>query len=292
MTSAPDFVLRTDKPEGPTSHDVVAMARKALGTRRIGHTGTLDPFASGLLILCVGRATRLAEYISGLDKTYEATVRLGRTTDTLDCDGEVLETRAGWEDVSEHVIEDALAAFRGEIQQVPPQFSAKTVDGVRMHRRARRGEHVDLDPCAVTIHSMELVGIEGPDVRLRVQCSSGTYIRSIARDLGEALGVGAHLAALRRIAVGSFGVAEAVGVGELSDRDAVDRARVDPLHALAHLPSVEVDDESAVRLGHGQRVRLDEGAPSGLVTVANAGALVAVAEVDDGVLCPRKVFIS
>ena len=161
-----------------------------------------------------------------------------------------------------------------------------------MHRRARRGEHVDLDPCAVTIQVMELVGIEGPDVRLRVQCSSGTYIRSIARDLGEALGVGAHLAALRRIAVGSFGVAEAVGIGELSDGDAVDRARVDPLHALAHLPSLEVNDDSAVRLGHGQRVRLDEGAPSGLVTVANAGVLVAVAEVDDGVLCPRKVFIA
>ncbi len=292
MTGAPDFVLPTDKPEGPTSHDVVAMARKALGTRRVGHTGTLDPFASGLLILCVGRATRLSEYISGLDKTYEATARLGRTTDTLDRDGQVLEDRSGWQDVTEGMIEEALGAFRGEIEQVPPQFSAKKVDGVRMHHRARRGEHVDLQPCAVTIHSLQLLGFERPNVHFRVRCSSGTYIRAIARDLGEALGLGAHLAALRRIAVGAFRVDAAVGVARLGDEYAVDRARIDPLQALGHLRALEVDDESAARLAHGQKIRLDGDVPSGLVTVANAGTLLAVAEVDDGVLCPRKVFVS
>ena len=160
MTVMPDFVLPVDKPEGPTSHDVVAQARKALGIRKVGHTGTLDPFASGLLILCVGRATRLAEYLSGLDKTYEATAKLGITTDTLDRDGKVLEDRVGWRELAEPAVAEALSTFQGEIEQVPPQFSAKKVDGVAMHRRARRGEQVRLEPCVVTVHSIELLAME------------------------------------------------------------------------------------------------------------------------------------
>ena len=292
MIATRDFVLPVDKPEGPTSHDVVAAARKALGIRRIGHTGTLDPFASGLLILCVGRATRLAEYLSGLDKAYEATAKLGSTTDTLDREGDVLEDRVGWRELTGHVVAEALSTFQGEIEQVPPQFSAKKVEGVAMHRRARRGEQMRLEPCVVTVHSIEVLAIELPEIRFRVRCSTGTYVRSIARDLGEALGVGAHLTVLRRITIGAFGVDAAIGVEQLTHTAAVDRALVAPLSALRHLPEVEVGEEEAIRLAHGQRLRLGERAPSGLVAVVRAGMLLAVAEVDDGLLRPRKVFAS
>lgn len=292
MTPAPDYVLPVDKPEGPTSHDVVDGARRALGTRKIGHTGTLDPFASGLLILCVGRATRLAEYLSGLDKEYEAVARLGISTDTLDRDGDVVSTSDGWRGLSEQAVVEAVRSFEGEIEQTPPQFSAKKVDGEPMHRRARRGERVTLSACAVTIHSIELVGMELPDVRLQVRCSSGTYIRSLARDLGHALGVGGHLTALRRTSIGEIGVESAVSVSELAEPTAVGRARIELLDALRHLPSVSVDDAEALRLAHGQKLRVAPPPLEGLVVVASGNRLVAIAEAEDGLLSPRKVFHS
>lgn len=292
MTPAPDYVLPVDKPEGPTSHDVVDDARRALGTRKIGHTGTLDPFASGLLILCVGRATRLAEYLSGLDKEYEAVARLGISTDTLDRDGDVVSTSDGWRGLSEQAVVEAVRSFEGEIEQTPPQFSAKKVDGEPMHRRARRGERVTLNACAVTIHSIELVGMELPDVRLQVRCSSGTYIRSLARDLGHTLGVGGHLTALRRTSIGEIGVESAVSVSELTEPTAVGRARIELLGALRHLPSVSVDDAEALRLAHGQKLRVAPPPLEGLVVVASGNRLVAIAEAEDGLLSPRKVFHS
>jgi tRNA pseudouridine55 synthase len=280
-----DFVLPVDKPEGPTSHDVVSAARRALGTRRVGHTGTLDPFASGLLLLCVGRATRLAEYLSGLDKTYEA------TTDTLDREGQVVETNEAWTAVDERDVARALEGFLGDLEQVPPQFSAKKVGGVAMHRRARRGERVQLAPCEVTIYRIELVEVTLPSVRFRVHCSSGTYMRAIARDLGTALGVGAHLSRLRRTTIGGFEVDAAVALDALDDTAQVEEACVELLPALAHLPVLEVDRETAGRLVHGQRLRLEKNDPSsGLVAAATDGSLVAVVEVADGLLRPRKVF--
>jgi tRNA pseudouridine55 synthase len=286
-----DFVLPVDKPEGPTSHDVVSAARRALGTRRVGHTGTLDPFASGLLLLCVGRATRLAEYLSGLDKTYEATAVLGTTTDTLDREGQVVETNEAWTAVDERDVARALEGFLGDLEQVPPQFSAKKVGGVAMHRRARRGERVQLAPCEVTIYRIELVEVTLPSVRFRVHCSSGTYMRAIARDLGTALGVGAHLSRLRRTTIGGFEVDAAVALDALDDTAQVEEACVELLPALAHLPVLEVDRETAGRLVHGQRLRLEKNDPSsGLVAAATDGSLVAVVEVADGLLRPRKVF--
>lgn len=291
MKEGTDFVLPVDKPEGPTSHDVVVAARRALGVRRIGHTGTLDPFASGLLLLCVGRATRLAEYLSGLDKTYDATAHLGITTDTLDRDGREVARSDGWAALSERDVSAALHALEGEIAQVPPQFSAKKVEGVAMHRRARGGQEVELAPCPVTIHEIEVVGLELPDVRFRVRCSSGTYVRSIARDLGDALGVGAHLTALRRTQVGPFLIEDAVSVADLASPGAVAAKRIDVLRALGHLPAFAVDDESAERMMHGQSLRVDDaGTPRGLVAVTSAGELLAVAELADGLLRPRKVF--
>ncbi len=287
-----DFLLPVDKPVGPTSHDVVAAVRRALGTRRVGHTGTLDPFASGLLVLCVGQATRLAEYLSGMDKSYEAVARLGSTTDTLDIEGTVLTESEDWTEVDASRVSEALSELLGPIEQVPPQFSAKKVGGEAMHRKARRGEHVDLPPVRVTVHEIELLSLDLPDVRFSVRCSSGTYIRALARDLGESLGVGAHLTSLRRTAVGSFEVEGAIALEELTDKNAVADALVGPVGAVGHLDQVEVDAEVAIRLRNGQRVRIAEssGAVQALVAVSCAEDLLAIAELDDGLIRPRKVF--
>jgi len=286
-----DFVLPVDKPEGPTSHDVVAVARKALGERRVGHTGTLDPFASGLLLLCVGKATRLAEYFSGLDKEYEAEARLGVATDTLDRDGVVVAESDGWTGLTEDALEEALAGLRGDIEQVPPQFSAKKVEGERAYRSARGGKRVELPPVPVTVTELTLTEVDLPLVRFRVRCSSGTYVRALARDLGAALGVGAHLTALRRTAVGAWSVEGALKLDDLADPARVASAAVQPLEALAHLPTLEVDGAAAGRLAHGQVVELPAATPAaGVVAVAHEGALVAVGEADEGVIRPRKVF--
>lgn len=290
MTLPADFVLPVDKPEGPTSHDIVGAVRRSLGLRRVGHTGTLDPFASGLLLVCVGRATRLAEYLSGLDKTYDAVAKLGETTDTLDREGEVLLRRDAWVGLGPERIGETLAGLRGPQEQLPPAFSAKKVRGEAAHRRVRRGESVELAPASVTIHALELTSLELPLVGLRVRCSTGTYVRALARDLGEALGVGAHLVELRRTAIGAFAVETAIGLDGLDDAEVVRRAAIDPLDALAHLPSFVVDDTEASRLRQGRAVELVDGALEGMVAVAHAGELLAIGESAGGVLRPRKVF--
>ncbi len=291
MSAPPrDAVLPVDKPEGPTSHDVVAQTRKALGERRIGHTGTLDPFATGLLLLCVGKATRLSQYLTGMDKTYEATARLGVTTDSGDRDGGVVATHEGWREITAVRLDEGLMRLRGEIQQVPPRFSAKKIDGEAAHRRARRGEHVELAPVAVTLHELTVMAFDLPDVHLRIRCSSGTYIRSLARDLGEALGVGAHLTALRRTAVGDFDVARALPPQALFDEARVASAWISPLDALGHFPRVEVDEEMAVVLGHGGKVPAGRMDVKGPAIAARAGELVAVGTIEDGWFRPRKVL--
>ena len=292
MSSRPrDGVLLFDKPEGPTSHDVVVGARRAFKERRIGHTGTLDPFASGLLLLCVGQGTRLVEFLTGLDKTYDATARLGVATDTEDRDGAVVSTSEGWRGVGEDALEAAAAGLRGAIRQLPPRFSAKKVDGEAAHRRARRGEEVVLEPRVVTVHELTVLAWEPPDVRLLVRCSSGTYVRSLARDLGDVLGVGAHLTRLRRTAIGTFAVEGALHPGDLSDEAKLASAWMSPLAALAHLPRVEVDADGIRALGHGQAVPV-AGAPDGAVTTAaHDGVLIAVGEVRHATFLPRKVFV-
>lgn len=287
---AAGFVLPVDKPVGPTSHDVVGRARKALGERRIGHTGTLDPFASGLLLLCVGPATRLSEYVTGLDKEYVATARLGEVTTTDDLKGEVVRRESGWDQLSEEAVARALARFVGEIDQVPPQFSAKKVDGEAMHRRARRGEHVDLPANRVTVFSAQVEEVTLPQVRFRVHCSSGTYIRALARDLGEALGTGAHLTELRRTRIGRFGVDGALSLDELDDPSAIARVAMTPLEALAHLPSWTLDADGVRKISHGQSVPYAGPDVSGPVAVSAGTELVAIGHVADGALKPSKVF--
>jgi tRNA pseudouridine55 synthase len=285
-------VLPLDKPVGPTSHDAVAAARRALGLRRIGHTGTLDPFASGLLVLCLGPATRLAEYLTPLPKTYRATMRLGEATDTDDLQGEVIARSDAWREVSEQRLREALATQVGELRQVPPLYSAKKVDGVRAYAAARRGEAVERKPATVVVHRLELLSFEAPEVSFEVECAAGTYIRAIARDVGEALGVGGHLRELRRTASGALHVDRAVPLDALGDTEAVAAALLSPAAAVGHLPhSVLADDEvAAVRLGRGVATAApgDEGETCALLD--GDGALVAIAERRGETLQPRKVF--
>ena len=284
-------VLPIDKPEGPTSHDVVAVARRALHTRRIGHTGTLDPFASGLLLLCVGWATRIAEYLSGLPKTYIAVARLGVSTDTADRTGTVTGTSERWRELGRDEIVRAFKSQVGSFLQVPPLYSAKKVAGVPMYRRVRRGEDVEAKPVRVTIEDLEVLDVEPPDVRFRVRCSAGTYVRAIARDVGEALGTGAHLTALRRTRIGPHDVEAALSLRELHDPAARQRAMLSPAEALAHLPAVEVGAREAAQVLQGRRLSPLPGTPpEGPVRVLRDGRLLAIAEADDGGLQPRKVF--
>jgi tRNA pseudouridine55 synthase len=204
-----DGVLVVDKPAGPTSHDVVDRVRRALGTRRVGHTGTLDPFATGVLPVCVGRATRLARFLSGGEKRYLATVRLGFATTTDDATGEPLgEPRPA--DVGDEALGAALAALVGSFDQVPPAFSARHVGGRRLYELARRGEMAPRSATPVTVHGIDLLAREGETLEIAVRCSPGTYVRAIARDVGERLGTRAHLTALRRTRSGSFDLSQAV----------------------------------------------------------------------------------
>lgn len=290
-TETTDFVLPVDKPVGPTSHDLVASARRALGTRRIGHTGTLDPFASGLLLLCVNRATRIAEYLAGLPKTYTGVIRLDAFTDSGDHTGNVTETFTSWREFGRTVVERALQSLTGELDQVPPQYSAKKVEGERMYARARRGEAVSLRPVRVEVTRFELRALNLPELEFEVECSSGTYIRALARDLGRVLGTGGYLSVLRRTRIGTFSVERAVSVDQLQDAGAVARVRLDVLSALAHLPRHEVALQDERRLSSGQSIaRPPEFDPPGPIVVAAEGRLIALARVENGWIRPSKVW--
>jgi tRNA pseudouridine55 synthase len=287
-----DGVLLLDKPSGPTSHDMVSIVRRALRIRRIGHTGTLDPFASGLLLLCIGSATRIAEYLSDVDKRYTARVRLGIATDTDDLTGEVVsEYDASGVDVAD--VEAALAGLRGDILQTPPVYSAKKRGGERAYAAARAGRPVDLQPVPVRIHELTLIHLNRDELEIEVRCGSGTYIRAIARDLGQALGVGGHLTALRRTAVGEFSVDDAVTTDSLQDGQQLRTRLIPPADALSHLPQVAVDEDQVVDLRHGRAVPSEVTVPDAEVVVvtSQAGDLVAMAERRAGFVRPRKVFL-
>ncbi|HEV2130387.1 MAG TPA: tRNA pseudouridine(55) synthase TruB [Longimicrobiaceae bacterium] len=285
-------VLPVEKPEGPTSHDVVAIARRALRTRRIGHTGTLDPFASGLLLLCMGPATRLAEYLTALPKSYRATLRLGEATDTDDLKGEILQRTEAWRDLTEAEVRSALEQQSGTIEQLPPLYSAKKVEGERMYAAARRGERPERTPVQITVNRIELLAFSSPEVEFEVDCSSGTYIRAIARDVGEALGVGAHLRTLRRTRIGEHTVESALSIESLEEGERVQRAMLTPLQAIRHLHRVTVEEASIGVVRHGGAIsapqELADGAPVALASAA--GDLLAIAESRGGSLQPRKVF--
>lgn len=231
-------ILLVDKPSGMTSHDVVSRLRRATGIRRIGHTGTLDPAATGLLILCIGPATRLSEFLTGMDKTYEGTMRLGLTTNTYDLDGEVLEERPV-PAVSEDALRVLFAEFTGDIMQAPPPVSAVKIDGERSYKRARRGEDVKPEPRPVTVLGFDLLALSSPDVEFRVRCTRGTYARSLCHDVGERLGCGGVLARLRRTAVGRHTIEQAAPLDALEDRESV-RSRLVPIGDALEMPAVTV----------------------------------------------------
>jgi tRNA pseudouridine55 synthase len=274
-----------DKPAGMTSHDVVSRARRAVKTRSIGHTGTLDPFATGLLILLTGRATRLARYVEQQSKTYLATARLGFATTTDDRTGEPIQPASGAGAVREEDVAAALQAMMGLQQQTPPAYSAKKVGGKRSYHLARKGEAVALAPVDVTVHQVDLVEFAPPLVTFRARVSAGTYIRAMGRDLGERLGIGAHLEALRREAVGTIGVEDALLLADL-----VEGVPLQPLaRVLGHLDPVELTSDELKDVGHGRPVRRNEGSAD-LVRLVSEDRVVAVARRDGEWLRPVVVL--
>jgi tRNA pseudouridine55 synthase len=243
----PEGLLLIDKPQGVTSHDVVNTIRRALGTKKVGHAGTLDPMATGLLLLGVGRATRLLRYLSGLGKTYEGTARLGERTDTLDADGEIVSTSPV--DVTAEALEKAVAVFRGEISQIPPAYSAVKVGGRPLYKAARAGDAENPPPEApprtVHIDTFDVTTFDGRDFAFVVACSGGTYVRTLVADVGDALGCGAHLIRLRRTDVGPFHVGDA--------RDADEPGQPLPIErAVAHLPRIDLEEHEAEAASYGR----------------------------------------
>lgn len=296
-----DGVLIIDKPAGMTSHDVVARVRKIIGERRVGHTGTLDPFATGVLVVMVGRATRLAQYLSGAEKEYEAVIRLGFATDTGDITGVAIEeshaASQSTPSFRREEIEAALASLRGEIEQTPPMYSAKKIAGRKLYELARRGEEVERKPVRVTISDFEVIAPDGVppvpgtdgihDLKVRVVCSAGTYIRTLAEDFGRRLRLGAHVASLRRTRAGRFTLAEAHSLeelGQLIESTCLDSLLISTDAAVSHLPAIDLEAEDVARTlhgvdlrpefaacenwSHGQAVRLRDGAGE-LVAVGN-----------------------
>jgi tRNA pseudouridine55 synthase len=294
-----DGVLLIDKPSGPTSHDIVARLRRTSGERSLGHAGTLDPRATGLLVLVFGRATRLASLLSGRDKTYVGTVQLGVATDTDDADGQPLtEPSATRPDAA--AVDAALDAFRGAFDQTPPRHSAKKIAGERAYERARRDEPVVLAPVPVTVRALERTSLEGNRLGIRVVASSGFYVRALARDLGDRLGCGAHLDSLRRLRSEPFDVAQALRLDEAErlGREVAGRL-LTPADALPDLAAVRVTDAGLVRASHGnplgpehlQSRAVPPPTGAGPVKVLSAdGRLVALAHSRGGALHPIVVL--
>lgn len=286
----PDGLVVVDKPAAWTSHDVVARVRKLAGTRRVGHAGTLDPMATGVLVLGVGRATKLLGHLALTDKAYDATIRLGAATVTDDAEGEVV-AEADASGIGEDAVVAAMGALTGVIQQVPSAVSAIKQDGVRAYARVRAGERVELAARPVTVHRFELVQIRRKDayldVDVAVQCSSGTYVRALARDLGTALGVGGHLTALRRTRVGRYTLADATTLDQLEQR-----FTVMPLAeaAAAAFPRLDVDADTARRVTHGVPLSPTLVTSGPVAVFGPDGELLALVEARDGRVKYLAVF--
>lgn len=287
-------VLVVDKPVGLTSHDVVQIIRRGTGIRRAGHTGTLDPRASGVLVILIGPAVRLSEYVSASDKRYQATIRLGSSTDTYDSEG-VITGSASIDDITEEAFDEALQQYVGEIEQTPPPYSAVKIQGRRAYEMAREGEEFELAPRMIKVYSLEVLEWAPPEVVIDVFCSSGTYVRSLANDLGNSLGTGAHLVGLRRTKSGRFTLRDAVPLRRLQEAfDAGDwyRFLIPAAEALADWPMIELDADQVELVRHGHRI-FAQPEDSGLARgVSEQGDLVALLEVDEDTRewQPRKVF--
>ena len=293
-------VLVVDKPVGMTSHDVVQVIRNGTGLRRAGHTGTLDPRASGVLVVLVGPAVRLSEFVSASDKRYQAIIRLGSATDTFDADGKVTQPEQPV-NVTEDQFEKVLATFVGEIEQVPPPYSAVKVQGRKAYEMARKGEEVELAPRKITVHHLEVLEWAPPEVVIDVHCSSGTYVRSLANDLGTTLGCGAYLVGLRRTKSGRFSLRDATPLRKLQEAFNAGnwyQYLIPAAEALAEWPAVELSPDDVENVRHGHRIKADPTAKPGSVRgVSTQGELVALMELVTGETGepewqPKKVFFS
>jgi tRNA pseudouridine55 synthase len=291
VTTASDGLLIVDKPPGLTSHDVVAKIRRIAGTRRVGHAGTLDPMATGVLVIGVGKATRILGHLTAADKTYAGTIRLGQVTGTDDAEGDVIsESDAGH--IADNQIRAAAGALTGEIQQIPPKVSAVKVGGERAYRAARAGKDTALKPRDVTVRSFDIVAIRRPgaviDADIAVTCSSGTYIRALARDMGAALGVGGHLTMLRRTRVGRYDLAAARSLDELAESFSVL-----PLAeaAAAEFSRRDVSAEEAQRLAHGAALPAAGLGPGPVAVFGPGGELLALVQEQGGRAKPLAVFV-
>lgn len=279
--SEPEGLLLVDKAGGMTSHDVVDVVRRALGTRKVGHAGTLDPMATGLLVLGVGRATRLLRFLGGLPKIYEGSARLGVETTTLDADGEVTAERSVT--ATEADVGRAMAALVGDSMQRPPAYSAVKVGGRKLYEAARKGEPLEAPPRPVTVHTFDLIAVRGADVEFRVSCSGGTYVRVLLADVGTALGCGAHLTRLRRTAIGPLGVQDAVAPATPGRPLPLERA-------VAHLPHLVLEPEEAVAATHG-RILGPAGVAGPYAVFTSAGTLIGVYE-DEGTKARPQVIMA
>ncbi|NMC84802.1 MAG: tRNA pseudouridine(55) synthase TruB [Anaerolineaceae bacterium] len=296
MKNAISGVLVIDKPVGMTSHDVVQVIRKGTNIRRAGHTGTLDPRASGVLIVLIGPAVRLSEYVSASDKRYQAVITLGKTTDTYDEDGKQTST-AAVDNITEEQFEKELKTFIGDIEQVPPPYSAVKVQGRKAYEMAREGEEVDLAPRTISVYSLELLEWAPPEAVIDIFCSSGTYVRSLAHDLGDRLGCGATLTGLRRTKSGKFTLRDAVPLRKLNEAFADGtwyQYLIPAAEALADWPALELNNEQIEAVRHGNRVPAENPEGTKARGISEQGELVALLELDEATneWQPKKVFFS
>jgi tRNA pseudouridine55 synthase len=287
-------VLVVDKPIGLTSHDIVQIIRRGTGIRRAGHTGTLDPRASGVLVVLLGPAVRLSEYVSASDKRYQATIHLGSSTDTYDSEGTITNSSPA-DHINEDEFNEILETFVGEMEQVPPPYSAVKVKGRKAYEIAREGEEIELAPRIVNVYSLEILEWAPPEVVVDVYCSSGTYVRSLANDLGKALGTGAHLVGLRRTKSGRFTLRDAVPMRRLQDAFEAGnwyRYLIPAAEALADWPAIELDADEVELIRHGHRVPCEIGQKGLARGVSEQGDLVALLEADEvtNEWQPKKVF--
>lgn len=301
LRNAISGILVVDKPVGMTSHDVVEIIRKGTNIRRAGHTGTLDPRASGVLVVLVGPAVRLSEFVSASDKRYQAILKLGGTTDTYDADGRQTSKSATPVSITETQFNEVLQRYVGEIEQTPPPFSAVKVHGRKAYEMARAGEEVELPPRKINVYHLEILEWAPPEVVVDVHCSSGTYIRSLANDLGKELGCGAYLVGLRRTKSGRFTLREATPLRKLQETFVTGnwyQYLIPAAEALAEWNAVELTPDQVDEVKHGHRVKASPDAQPGLVRgVSMAGELIAIMDLsqsEDGSLewQPKKVFFT
>lgn len=300
IKNAVSGILVVDKPVGLTSHDVVDIIRRGINIRRAGHTGTLDPRASGVLVVLVGPAVRLSEFVSAADKRYQAILRLGGSTDTYDAEGKF--TKESKPDAALNITEsqfnEVLQRYVGEIEQTPPAYSAVKVHGRKAYEMAREGEEVDLAPRKIQVYHLEILEWAPPEVVIDVHCSSGTYVRSLANDVGNALGCGAYLVGLRRTKSGRFTLREATPLRKLQDAFTAGdwyQYLIPAAEALAEWPAVELSPDAVEEVKHGHRVIAAPDAKAGLVRgVSMAGELIAILSLDETAMewQPKKVFFS